>query len=454
MNTLIVALTAVALGAPIPAREVKLQNETFEQLWDAKFDWKLDDLPAKGGVDEFRVPYSGYIYPDRAGGTRNVLRKYDQAFHHGRNLAAAHEQWDTTAFKEPAKGIFGGRALFGRMEVPNWYGHCNGWTSAAIRHAEPQKSVTVNGITFTPSDIKGLLAEVYIYNDHTVLAGDNNTSVNAGLFHAIITNWLGRGEHPIGMDEDPGKEKWNYPIYAYATSSAKHSARRVEVKMNIAYALDSDGEWDESPRIKEIKYFHYMLELNPSRDIVGGYFFRDSSVVDMLWVPLLPKASGQPGNEAGNPYLNVKQVLAIWRASVPAETRDKWVTVDAPEADKVALRLDGKLTTPVSQPVLPVETDGVDSESSAAAEPPVDAEPQPDVARVEISDDSADTSPDTEQADDASADSADPAPAPSDDPVDAEEADDANPPAVSNDDDTSEGMVEEAEPLELDEFLD
>jgi len=56
--------------------------------------------------------------------------------------------------------------------LPHWYGHCNGWTPAAMRHAEPQRSVTRNGVEFTPADIKGLLAEIYIYNEHIVLGGD------------------------------------------------------------------------------------------------------------------------------------------------------------------------------------------------------------------------------------------------------------------------------------------
>lgn len=450
MSTLIVALTAVAtLGAPIPGREVKLQNETFEELWQTDFVWKFDDLPAKGGVEQFRVPYSGYIYPDRAGGTRTVLRKYDQAFSRGRSLAASHEAWDTTAFKEPARGIFGGRALFGRMAVPDWYGHCNGWTSAAIRHAEPQRSVTVKGVTFSPADIKALLAEIYIYNDHTVLTGDNQTPVNAGAFHAIISNWLGRGEHPLGMEEDPTKEKWNYPIYAYATSSAKHSDRRVEVKMNVAYALDSDGEYNESPRIKEIKYFHYMLELNARGEIYGGYFLRDSAIIDMLWLPLVPKKSGQAGNEAGNPYVNVNQVLAIWRASVPQELRDKWVTVDAAEQDRVAFALKGnEITTPVSENVPPVVSDSVDTESSAASRRNTEPELRRDTAS-------------TASQPVVGSDEDDPAPAPL-----ANTVDDMDYPDVAADvdfgsdgngrleDEGVDGFIEAADPLPLEAFID
>jgi len=134
--------------------------------------------------------------------------------------------------------------------------------------------------------------------------------------------------------------------------------------MNIAYAKDSNGEWDESPRIKRVKYFHYMLSLDANGNIVGGHFYRDSSVIDMLWVPRRPKQGGRPGNESGNPYVNVDEVLAIWRASAPEETRKKWLTVDPAELDRVAL-VDDEETTPISENAMPAETDNATAESEA-----------------------------------------------------------------------------------------
>lgn len=275
-STLIVA-TIVAIstvGQLVSEENRSKQNEAFQQWWGTDFEWKFDDLPAKGTVPEHRLPYSGYIYPDTAGGTVSALRKYDMAFNGRRYLATGHEQWDTTAFKEPTSAPR--RGLFGRvfsggttMATPHWHGHCNGWTSAAIRHAEPKNSVVRNGVTFTPADIKGLLAELYIYNEMNVLAG-SETYLDAGTFHTIITNWVGRGEHSIGMEADPGKEKWNYPIYAYASSNGRLSDRQVEVKMNVAYAKDSRGEFQESPRYSAQKYFHYYLNLDEEGKIVGG----------------------------------------------------------------------------------------------------------------------------------------------------------------------------------------
>src|SRR5947208_13160909 len=65
-----------------PARkdELEQQKQSFKQWWGDEFVTKLADLPAEGKVPDFRVPYAGHDYPDRAGGTINSLLKYDQAF--------------------------------------------------------------------------------------------------------------------------------------------------------------------------------------------------------------------------------------------------------------------------------------------------------------------------------------------------------------------------------------
>jgi hypothetical protein len=361
-TTLILLMAVSTVGVSIPKDETAKQDVSYRQWWDTDFNWKFDDLPTKGQVPDFRIPYSGYIYPDRAGGTTSVLHKYDRAFNWGRSSAVGYEKWDTTAFKEvdDRPGLFGGRRLIrGRPRTPDWYGHCNGWTAASIRHAEPQHRVQRNGVVFTPSDIKGLLAELYIYNDHDVLIGDES-SVNAGAFHAILANWLGRGEHPLGLESDPGKEKWNYPIYGFASSFAKRSSRLVEVKTNIVYAKDSQGEYEESPRIHEVKYFHYTLELDGAGNIIGGSFYRDSSIIDMVWIPLRPKHPGQPGNESGNPYVDVNAVLALWRDSVPQDMRMKWFNIDPTEMDRIVLDDNGFLPGEREDEEPAAENDGPD----------------------------------------------------------------------------------------------
>ncbi len=333
-----VVVASANTGDLIPEKSVEAQNQTFQRLWGVRFDWKFDDLPRRSQVPDSRTPYSGYIYPDTAGGTVSALRKYDSAFHGGRSSATSHEYWDTTAFGERVvrRGGFGRGVTTVMYQTPHWHGHCNGWTAAAIRHAEPQRSVNVNGVVFTPADIKGLLAEIYIYNDTLSLAGDQGI-VNPGELHAILANWLGRGGYPLGMEADPGHEKWNYPVYAYSIDSQKQGARDVAVRLKLTFAKDTRGEYHKSPRIQYVKHFHYALTLNNDGEIVGGYYYRDSSIIDLLWLPLRPKPSGEEGHERGNPHVDIDQVLAIWRTSVPETKRRDWFVADPAPQDRILL---------------------------------------------------------------------------------------------------------------------
>jgi hypothetical protein len=334
---LLIAIAAPAQAAPVKKDEIAYQNQNFKNWWATDLVWKFEDLPTQGVVPKFRVPYSGHDYPDRAGGTLDAMRKYDAAFSSREGSAADWEHEDVTnhgkgLFKGPVRpGSIWARARMRRS--PHWYGHCNGWTAASIRHAEPQRSVRRNGVVFTPADIKGMLAEVYMYNDNEFCGGIDE-SVNPATLHVIISNWLGRGSHPLGMDSTLGEEVWNYPIYSFATKAKPAGKNKLDVWMTIAYATSTQQEFDESPRNRQEKYFHYTLDLNDKGEITGGTYLSDSDQIDMLWAPLNPVQGGKKGNELGNPYLDVKEVLAIWRESVPAEIRNKWLNIDPAEIDR------------------------------------------------------------------------------------------------------------------------
>ena len=368
-SILVLALTlSVSVGqtsSSIKQEEIDYQSETFLRWWESELVWTYDDLPTDGQVPDFRVPYSGHDYPDRAGGTIDALQKYDRAFHRGETvriesreqsatsggrrrvvtmrpvvrsagLAAAFEHHDTTAFTESTtqrRGLLGLRRVT-VQQTPHWHGHCNGWTAATIRHAEPQTSVTRNGVVFTPADIKGLLAEIYMYRDNEFLGGEDEV-MNPGLLHVVLANWLGRESHPVGIETAVGKEKWNYPLYAFKTSSHKVSDLEVEVRMNANYSQSIRREVDRSEHLAKSIHFHYSLKLNDEGKVVGGSYYNDSARLDMLWTALHPVQGGTAGNDRGNPHLDVKEVLAIWRESVPEELRGKWRNIDPTEEDAI-----------------------------------------------------------------------------------------------------------------------
>ena len=368
---LVITSSAVsqANGGRIKQEEVDYQSQAFQQWWETELEWNFDKLPVKGQVPSSRVPYSGHIYPDRGGGTIHAMRKYDRAFHRGRSLATNYERRDTSIFTETVyvrAGLFGlrRRAI---EQTPHWHGHCNGWTAAAIRHAEPRRSVRRNGVTFTPSDIKGLLAEIYIYADTEFLGGIDRV-INPGTFHVVLTNWLGRGSYPIGMERTPGKEAWNHPIYAFNSASTKRNeGRQVDVKLKARYSLPTNGEPDKAPRRSRVMWFHYTLDLDEAGNVVGGRYFGDSRRIDMLWAPLRPTQGGEEGNERGNPHVDVNEVLAIWRESVPEEYRADWINIDPTEEDRVLIE------EAAEAEAAEVTEEATSSEPSAATEDANDA---------------------------------------------------------------------------------
>lgn len=352
--TLALLLAAVAMiPSPVAAgyltrADVQHQNEIFKQWWDDDFQWQFDELPLKGKVEKNRMPYAGYIYPDKTGGCANVLRKYDRAFNWGRGSAASYEGRDIAMHKDKvtrAGGLFGWRTVT-RRDTPDWAGHCNGWVSAAIRHAEPQRTVYRNGVAFTPADIKGLLAEMYVYNDTITLDSEDRDLVDAGTLHAILANWLGRGSHPIGADIAPGKEVWNYPVYGYSSAAAQRGSRRVEVRTNVGYVYMLNQEYHRAPKNNRFMRLHYMLYLDGQGRIIGGDFLADSDRIDMLWVPRQLFRSGSEGNHDGNPYVDTETVLALWRESAPEEIRKKWWNIDPTDIDRIVVEEDGAVEAP------------------------------------------------------------------------------------------------------------
>ena len=342
--------------------ELKYQQESFQHWWGQELAMKLADLPAEGKVPDFRVPYAGHDYPDRGGGTINALYKYDQAFNRG-SIATEWERRDVSAHRngrsdapEYRRGLFGRmiRVRGGGPRVPSWYGHCNGWTAATIRHAEPQKSVTRNGVVFSPADIKGLLAEIYMYSASEHLGGLDD-AINPAMLHVTLGNWLGLGQHPVGMEAAMGEVVINYPVYSYKATINRLSERQTEVKNIITYTLNTPREYDRGPKeSRRTMYFHYVLDTNAEGTITGGRYYGDSARIDMLWTPLKPVEAGEKGNERGNPHVSVKEVLALWRESVPEDVRKQWLNVDPTAED--AILPEAEAVAASEEPVAPATT--------------------------------------------------------------------------------------------------
>ena len=396
MCSLVIALAATGQAevsyrpGTINPEELSYQQEAFKQWWGTDLITKIDELPKEGIVPTFRVPYSGHDYPDRSGGTIGAMLKYDRAFNRA-PMATEYERRDVSAHRNGRDDRPVRRGLFGRVierhdPVPGWYGHCNGWTAASIRHAEPQKSVVRNGVVFTPSDIKAMLAEIYMYSSTEFLGGMDD-AINPATLHLTLGNWLGNGAYPVGMEAALGEVVINYPIYSYGSTIKELPNNQVEVKMSIRYAMNTNREVDKAPKMNRVMYFHYVLDLDEDRNITGGRYFGDSGRVDMLWTPLKPVQGGKKGNERGNPYLKVDEVLAIWRDSVSEDLRKKWLNVDPTELDRVLPE-----ESAAEQPVADSSEASVETPlAESRASQPERTAPPPEPRAVPISNEAAST---------------------------------------------------------------
>ncbi len=331
--------------------ELSRTGDFYYNVWDGEFVLNINKLPDWGEVEH--LPYSGYWYPQSTQGTNLVitpggqspLAKYDQAF----NTGGASVNWE----------------LQNHTSTLSWAGHCNGFSSAAQRHAEPFKSVVRGGVTFDPIEIKALLAEVYMGSKYFFLGGNRCEQtgtisgniwnrpnkqylgecedINAGTFHVALANWVGIKKHTIIFDSSTNNEVWNFPLYyynadlaiiskdqalaalgqygttQYAFNAAAVKFLRVSNAVTYAQAINPERLTGSTPSpITHV--YDYILEVNAEDEVIGGEWLGDSVTnhPDFLWVALEPM-QGAGTNFNGNPYLNPAEVIKMWAESIGAD---------------------------------------------------------------------------------------------------------------------------------------
>ncbi|MCX6126541.1 MAG: hypothetical protein NTV34_17540 [Proteobacteria bacterium] len=340
--------------------EIRNKGNFYFALFKKDYDLNFDLLPVKGSVEDSKIPYVGSWYPQVEGGTSrdngsgNVLQKYDKVFNKGENKA---QKWETDHHTVDKTNAAAG-----------WAGHCNGFSAAAQRHAEPKKSVNRADTSFTPKDVKALLAEIHMSAKYYFLGGNRCRQdsksllgipsarldptalgecddVNPATFHVAIANWIGIQKHAIIVDTFSRDQVWNYPHFKYESSSQKITAAQAMTlispeKPNQAYQFNPDAVSFRSVTTKvfyspayaaeslttevvdPLKRVHsttyqYVLELDKAGLLIGGEWVGESQQThpDFVWVALEPTAGD--GNEfAANPNLDPKEVIKLWAESV------------------------------------------------------------------------------------------------------------------------------------------
>ncbi len=233
--------------------------------------------------------------------------------------------------------------------MATWWGTCHAWAPASIMLPEPQKSVTVNGVTFSVGDVKALMQNMFdrtsaimvggrcnseeINHDPTTSANDPCSDLNAGALHVVITNFLGINNLPLVEDRTQNFEIWNQAVMGYeVTKQAQisntkanecvghepsnkwsynpNAKKLMEVRMTVDYLTESGAEagpvgFEDNIRSDD---YHYILELNGDGKVVGGRYCTDSENdhVDFLWAPTGSFSPSNPNVQASK----VKELVA------------------------------------------------------------------------------------------------------------------------------------------------
>jgi len=344
--------------------EVRAKNNFYYAIFKKDYERRFSSLPTSAQVAQEKIPYVGSWYPQSKGGTNvrmrgnSPLEKYDAVFN--ANSSAKASDWEkknhTVTISDSSAG---------------WAGHCNGFSGASTRHAEPQKQVVRGSTTFYPEDIKALLAEIHMGAKFYFLGGnrcgliesgsltppqsrqDRSTmgvcdDVNPGTFHISISNWIGIQKHPVIADIHGKEQVWNYPQWKYKIDSRvvdaaeanriimgpnsetsysfnpdAKSFRSVSMTLTRSEAYSSEqltSQVDAASRYKDSVYY-YILELNDAGEIIGGEWVGTSQRdhPDFLWVALEP-ADGDGSPYSSNPNISPKEVIKLWAESIGADS--------------------------------------------------------------------------------------------------------------------------------------
>lgn len=197
------------------------------------------------------TPWAGYWWPFSEDGTANADAKYESVI--GTSGATS---WEKTNHGPNVPGI------------QDWWGHCNGWSAAAVLHPEPTAALTRGSVTFSVGDQKALLSEIAMEVDgdffgHRETDPNDFTSLTyqdvfPDQFFLVLTNIVGSGR-PLIIDRYTGVQVWNQPVVGYQidpVTSADYlgadpsspDVYRVMITLQVWWASDSvPGEYVTQP---------------------------------------------------------------------------------------------------------------------------------------------------------------------------------------------------------------
>jgi hypothetical protein len=327
----------------------------------AEIIWRASDLPLKGTAAV--VPWSQSYWSFASGGvqrrlqtgqsdysilTKSAVLKLDSS---GLSKLSPTEKYDVLMnFLEddPASShhFLTTKQMRSYVRAENAKGFalggfCHAWATLATALKEP-KERTIDGLShlgnvslrFSSADIAALMSlNVHLNQtwalDHgryaevgrrcsanqapgagsvKLVNGTDCGSINAGTFHVIVTNQLGRLGLPVIVDTRPDYVVVNEPLFSYVIEESSQVARLsfegpLAPNTAVAKFYRMKAEYAVSPvdpivaggaRIKKIRWHAYRVELDASGEVIGGSWARNTESYtrpDFVWTLVPPPAS-------------------------------------------------------------------------------------------------------------------------------------------------------------------
>ena len=330
-------LSAFTLLACSQSHLIEHNSRIFE-AWDVindpdrfgrNFETHYRDLPTSGSIS--RIPWSDSYWPSqRAGIAYRWLNPGPSSFGYSlpsRQTVQGMTREELSALSPAEKlDIFVGRFEYPtvlserRRTYPGaapWEGLCHGWAPASLEFLEPHP-VTLKGpsnisVPFGSSDVKALLSWYMALRSAVPAIGLGgrcdifstlglNTprcrDANAGAFHIVLANQIGRQREGFVIDLARYAEVWNQPVYAFQSreigrqgaspGAAPGTTQEVVVESQVFYTIEIEPTWNalgqtlERPMTNSVIY-RYRLELDAQGTIRGGEWLQEARP-DFLWI--------------------------------------------------------------------------------------------------------------------------------------------------------------------------
>ncbi|MBF0315724.1 MAG: hypothetical protein HQK52_20050 [Oligoflexia bacterium] len=361
----LLTVTLLLLSSSLFAEEWNARNDPqkmsevgahwFTSLFTGKnLKSNFTDLPLAGKLDKDKMPWTDTYWPTYEGGIAN--RWSDNSLSDKEKIVKASdlktsladlkkmsrqeieslspaEKWDLYRgdynYTLTKSEIERTRDVVDNPEGSEWFGLCHGWAPAALNFEEPGCTSVENKdglvIKFFSSDIKALLTyyqgeacdpdakrcfvgtrcEDTFDNKSFTTSGrpeSENNDVNAGTFHIILANLIGKRSTGFIFDRTTDQPVWNQPVQGYsskvlkqekitaASAPAKRAAatvKEVTIESDVewtgeigAYTIPVNGVFEN--KMRHITKYQYILELNKDDEIIGGRWI-SANYPDFIW---------------------------------------------------------------------------------------------------------------------------------------------------------------------------